>query len=125
MDDNSNLKNLKISTIEDAPKQKIFTVDFSKKLLNDIAMLRQFLREHFYTNTQVARMDMKSQRIIEELFAVFMEDRKLLPENIRSKLSPSANDAADAEVICTYIAGMTDMSALEEHRKLYDVHTRF
>ena len=35
------------------------------------------------------------------------------------------NDEDIAEVICEYIAGMTDIAAIEEHRKLFDPHTRF
>lgn len=125
--DNSkaNLKRLKIRSHEDAPKQKIFTVDFSDQMKTEIAQLRVFLKEHFYTNTQVARMDMKSQRIVEELFALFTSDWKLLPEEVRSRLSPCSKDAEIADAVCTYIANMTDMNAVEEHRKLYDVHTRF
>ena len=95
------------------------------QMKTEIAQLRVFLKEHFYTNTQVARMDMKSQRIVEELFALFTSDWKLLPEEVRSRLSPCSKDAEIADAVCTYIANMTDMNAVEEHRKLYDVHTRF
>lgn len=121
----ANIKRMKICTIEDAPKQKNFVVDFSENMKSDIALLRQFLRANFYTNTQVARMDMKSQRIVEELFSLFTNDTKLLPEEIRHKIPSNAKDAVIAETVCTYIANMTDMNAVEEHKKLYDVHTRF
>ncbi len=36
----------------------------------EIQALRKFLSEHFYNHTNVVRMDMKSQRIIEELFFI-------------------------------------------------------
>ena len=92
---------------------------------DEIKQLRSFLKEYFYTHTSVARMDMKSQKIIEELFNVFMNDYKLLPMDLRGRLSSCPKDAEAAEIICEYIACMTDMSAVEEHRKLFDVHTRF
>ena len=70
-------------------------------------------------------MDMKSQKIIEELFGVFMNDYNLLPMELRAQISSQTKDEEAAEMICEYIAGMTDMAAVEEHKKLFDVHTRF
>ena len=67
----------------------------------------------------------KSQKIIDELFNVFMNDYKLLPMELRSKITPQSKDREAAEIICEYIACMTDMCAVEEHRRLFDVHTRF
>ena len=88
-------------------------------------MLRGFLKEHFYTTTSVCRMDMKSQRIVEELFSVFMGDWKLLPMDVRAQISPQSKEEDIAGTVCEYIANMTDMCAIEEHKKLYDPHTRF
>ena len=70
-------------------------------------------------------MDMKSQKIVEQLFELFMTDYKLLPMELRRNLPSSPSDEELADIVCAYIAGMTDMAAVEEHRKLFDVHTRF
>lgn len=121
----NNLKQYKINTEKDARIQKKLMVDFSDKMKGEIKLLRQFLKQNFYTHTSVARMDMKSQKIIEELFAVFMSDYNLLPMELRAQLNPNTKDEIAAEIICEYIAGMTDMAAVEEHKKLFDVHTRF
>ena len=121
----NNLKQYKINTENDARIQKKLMVDFSDKMKGEIKLLRQFLKQNFYTHTSVARMDMKSQKIIEELFAVFMSDYNLLPMELRAQLNPNTKDEIAAEIICEYIAGMTDMAAVEEHKKLFDVHTRF
>lgn len=121
----NNLKQNKINTENDARIQKKLMVDFSDKMKGEIKLLRQFLKQNFYTHTSVARMDMKSQKIIEELFAVFMSDYNLLPMELRAQLNPNTKDEIAAEIICEYIAGMTDMAAVEEHKKLFDVHTRF
>lgn len=120
-----NIQKYNISDCDDARKQKKFMIDFSDEMKNNIKLLRQFLKEYFYTATPIARMDMKSQKIVEELFAVFMNDWKLLPMNERARISSQMNDEDIAEVICEYIAGMTDIAAIEEHRKLFDPHTRF
>lgn len=125
--DNSklNIKKNNIITSQDARNQKSFIIDFSTQLHQEIAMLHQFLKEHFYTNTSVCRMDMKSQRIVEELFAIFMCNWKLLPMNVRQNINSQSKENEIAETICEYIANMTDMNAIEEHKKLFDPHTRF
>ena len=121
--ENLSLHNIK--TDNDARYQKMLMVDFSQEMKNNIKLLRTFLKDYFYTHTSVARMDMKSQRIIEELFNVFMDDHKLLPMAQRERLSAIKTDEDAAEIICEYIAGMTDMCAVEEHKKLFDTHSRF
>ena len=120
-----NIAEHKIRSCDDARKQKKFMIDFSDGMKADIKLLRRFLKEYFYTATPIARMDMKSQRIVEELFAVFMNDSKLLPMETRALIGAQAKDAETADVVCEYIAGMTDIAAIEEHRRLFDPHTRF
>ena len=70
-------------------------------------------------------MDMKSQRLIEQLFDLFMNNPKLLPMDIRKKLPTNDKDKELAETICDYIANMTDIMAIEEHTRLFDPNTRF
>lgn len=120
-----NLLKANIETSDDIRRNKQFTAGFSAAMTADLALLRKFLKTHFYTTTSIARMDMKSQKIVEQLFELFMTDYKLLPMELRRKLPPSPSDEELAGAVCAYIAGMTDMAAVEEHRKLFDVHTRF
>lgn len=121
----ANLRARGIDTPDAARRQKSFTVDFSAQMKKELKELRTFLKEYFYTATPIARMDMKSQRLVEELFALFMDNPKLLPMEQRGLLSPQSTDAETAEVVCDYIANMTDIMAIEEHRKLFDPVTRF
>lgn len=121
----ANLRARGIDTPDAARRQKSFTVDFSAQMKKELKELRTFLKEYFYTATPIARMDMKSQRLVEELFALFMDNPKLLPMEQRDLLSPQSTDAETAEVVCDYIANMTDIMAIEEHRKLFDPVTRF
>ncbi len=120
-----NLLENNIETAADIRHSRQFTAGFSASMTADIALLRQFLKTHFYTTTSIARMDMKSQKIVEQLFELFMTDYKLLPMELRRNLASAPSDEELAETVCAYIAGMTDMAAVEEHRKLFDVHTRF
>ncbi len=121
----NSIRALGVKTAEDVRRQKQFLIGFSSSMQKQISMLRRFLKEYFYTNTSVARMDMKSTKIVEGLFNAFYEDWHLLPSPERQFAKSAADEKALADIICTYIAGMTDMGAIEEHQKLFDIKTRF
>ncbi len=121
----ANIKKFGLKTGDDIRRHKQFTAGFSADMQRNIALLHDFLKERFYTVTPIARMDMKSQKIVEDLFAVFMDNYHLLPMNIRRMLSPVAQESELVETVCTYIANMTDMMAVEEHQKLFDAYRRF
>ena len=79
--------------------------------------LKNFLRIHLYRHYRVLRMSAKAQRIISDLFGVFMADSRLLP--------PQSQHLADerdrARAVSDYIAGMTDRYAIREHRRIFAV----
>ena len=120
-----NLKRHNIQTPKDARKQKTFMIDFSDTMKKDLKLLRNFLKENFYTTTSIARMDMKSQRVVEELFKLYSDNPKLLPMEIRHTIPQNGSDEQIAEAVCDYIANMTDIMALEEHNKLFNPLSRF
>lgn len=121
----NNIKNNKIISSNDARNSKCFTVDFSQKMKTQLKDLREFLTNNFYTHTNVARMDLKSKKIVTELFNAFMNNHKLLPMDIRSDISNNTKEHDVAEIICEYIACMTDMGAIEEYNRIFDVNMRF
>lgn len=120
-----NLQLGKYSSCDDIRCADSAVASHSVAMQKEIKELRQFLCEHFYNHTNVVRMDMKSQRVVEELFNVFMSDWRLLPELERQKISADLPEMEIAGIICTYIANMTDMGALDEHQKLFNNMTRF
>ncbi len=120
-----NIKNNNIKTQDDVRKAKSFTANFSKDMHQHIYDLHQFLIRNFYTHSNIARMDMKSQKIVEDLFNAFMNDYKLLPMELRPQIDKTTNDVDKAECICGYIADMTDAFACEEHQKLFNISYRF
>jgi dGTP triphosphohydrolase len=70
-------------------------------------------------------MDIKSQKIIEDLFNVFMDDYRLLPKSLSFEINNNTSDKDKATQICTYISDMTDAMAVEEHQKLFNISYRF
>lgn len=121
----ANISKNKIFCCDDARGQKDFTVDFSDQMKDELLLLRGFLKENFYTHTNVARMDAKSQQVTEGLFSAFMDNHNLLPMELRGKIKNAGTDANAAEIICEYIACMTDMGAIEEYNRIFDVNVRF
>ncbi len=114
-----------IETTADIRKAKKFTAGFSEEMQSKIADLHTFLTRHFYTHSNIARMDAKSQKIVEDLFSAFMEDCRLLPMDLRQEIDFCSIEADKAEKICTYIANMTDAFAVEEHQKMFNISYRF
>jgi dGTPase len=91
-------------------------IGFSGPVAAEQAELKQFLRNALYRHYRVVRMSSKSQRILSDLFAAFMGDRRLLPPQDQSRAEADAPRA-----IADYIAGMTDRYAIREHRRLFSV----
>lgn len=120
-----NIEDFNIKTSDDVRNNKTFTANFSKEMHLQIHQLHQFLTTHFYTHTNIARMDMKSQKIVQDLFNAFISDEKLLPMELRPQMNAARTDEEKADCICTYIADMTDASAVEEHQKLFNNAYRF
>jgi dGTPase len=91
---------------------------FSEAMRADERPLRTFLWDNMYRHFKVNRMIARAKRVVAELFAAFMNDPSVLPNDWAERCGPPGG-AAMARVVCDYIAGMTDAFALEEHRKLF------
>ncbi len=98
--------------VRDAPTLTAFSPEMQEKNRE----LKSVLRTQLYRHYRVLRMSAKSQRVISELFAAFMADPRLLPQQYRR---PQAVEQARA--VADYIAGMTDRYAIREHRRLFAV----
>jgi dGTPase len=85
--------------------------------------LKAFLREHVYKHYKVRRMTSKARRVVTELFAAFLDDPRLMPEEhstTAARLALEQGPAGRARAVADYIAGMTDRYAILEHRRLFD-----
>jgi dGTPase len=97
-------------------------VAFSQGMLDDLGELRAFLYARMYRHFRVNRSRSQARRIISELFKLFLAEPGVLPDGWRERHeAKSGDEAAQARVVCDYIAGMTDRYAIEEHRKLFNL----
>jgi dGTPase len=96
-------------------------IGFSDEVARDSLELKRFLRSQLYDHYRVRRMTRKAERIVADLFGLFMDDQRLLPPQYHDKVRAVHEDrTARARVVADYIAGMTDRYAIREHRRLFD-----
>jgi dGTPase len=91
-------------------------IAYSPDMNEQQRVLKAFLRTRLYRHYLVLRMSAKAQRIISDLFGVFMADSRLLPPQFQSL---AEHDRARS--VADYIAGMTDRYAIREHRRIFAI----
>jgi dGTPase len=116
------LSDQKIKNVEDIRNAKIQIVQFSSVMFEKVQELRQFLWDHMYKHYTVNRMRYKAERIIGNLFNLFLDRPECLPNDWQTLYETSGTSKSDqARLICDYIAGMTDRFAIVEHDRLFDL----
>ena len=105
----------KLATLEDVRRAPVL-IAFSDELNEEQRMLKRFLHTNLYRHYRVMRMSAKAQRIIGDLFGVFMADNRLLPPAFQRQ-----GEVERARSVADYIAGMTDRYAIREHRRIFAV----
>ena len=111
------------TSIEEIRNQSSALIKFSDEVRHANLELKRFLRQALYQHYRVHRMASKAQRIINELFAAYMNDLTLMPTeyNEWAKYKEKMQGTTGrARVISDYIAGMTDRYAISEHDRLFD-----
>ncbi|HEX5362729.1 MAG TPA: deoxyguanosinetriphosphate triphosphohydrolase [Gallionella sp.] len=114
----SNIAAQKLETLEDVHRAPVL-IAFSDEMNAQQRVLKGFLRVNLYRHYRVMRMSAKAQRIISDLFGVFMGDPRLLPPQFQQR--EGNGEAERARLVADYIAGMTDRYAIREHRRIFAV----
>jgi len=89
-------------------------IGFSDDMLRWNRELKDFLYKQMYRHYRVVRMQVKAEKILEDLFAAYQLEPSTLPDHIQSFIDKRGLE----RTICDYIAGMTDRYAIDEHQKL-------
>lgn len=113
-----NIVSRKISSLDDVRKNKVL-VEFSPAMREKNIQLKKFLYDRLYNYYKVKRMMEKAKRFIKELFHAYMKQPLQLPPEVQQKMGKFKTIAAKAQVVCDYIAGMTDRSVQDEYMKLF------
>lgn len=106
-----------VKDIEDVRHAPSRLAGFSSIVAQQGAALKQFLFSRVYSMPAIAEERDRSVLALEELFRFFMQRPDRMPPNYAEE----ARRGAAHQVICDYIAGMTDHFLLRQHRDLLGV----
>ena len=107
------------ATVDDIRRHDRPVVAFSDAMTEANLAVRDFLFHRMYRHWRVNRTMAKSKRVVQVLFSLLHGGPQMLPPLWRARAG-DAGSAQCAQVVCDYIAGMTDRYALEEHRRMTD-----
>ncbi|MBQ3053284.1 MAG: deoxyguanosinetriphosphate triphosphohydrolase [Clostridia bacterium] len=90
-------------------------IEFSTDVHSAFTKLRDFLFKNVYADNIAKDEEVKAHNIISTLYNHFISHPESLPEDEQIKLK----DTCAQRVICDYIAGMSDVYAINEFTKIY------
>ncbi len=96
-------------------------VTFTSAMTAQEKELKAFLYARLYRHPEVMRVRVDAERIVRDLFDVYFNDPRAMPDGWREGLD-RAEDRVKSRHVADFLAGMTDTYALKEHRRLFD-HT--
>ena len=105
-----------IRSVEDLQKLAFNVIGFSEDMQRRNRQMKDFLYANMYRHHRVVRMAVKAERIITDLFNGYQSESSMLPQHVQDMIESRGLE----RTICDYIAGMTDLFALQEHHKLFD-----
>ena len=79
-------------------------------------VLRKYMFDNLYTNPIVKGEETKAEEIIILLYKYFMDNPEQLPLEFKEMIEHSESLS---DVVCDYIAGMTDNYAVEVFQGIY------
>ncbi|MFA5085252.1 MAG: deoxyguanosinetriphosphate triphosphohydrolase [Candidatus Omnitrophota bacterium] len=115
-----NIRHYKIRKQQDVLKLPVRLVAFSGELEKARKPMREFLKNNLYQHYRVIRMSNKAYRFITALYNVYLDKPEQLPPSTHNRLKSEDKH----QVICDYIAGMTDRYALDEYKKFFEPYER-
>lgn len=115
----ANLGETRPSSANDVRRCGRTIIGFSALLEEADRQLKTFLFDHMYRHPNVVEQRSHADRVIRELFDVYLADPAQMPEGWAAGLG-KAEEAVKARSVCDFLAGMTDNYAIGEHRRLFD-----
>ena len=102
-----------IHSLEDVRAFPTRLAEFSESVQQERKTTREFLYRALYYSPALDAEKQNAERVIRELFDLWIEKPSELPASYREK----AEQEPLARVVCDYIAGMTDNYVSEQHQK--------
>ncbi len=107
------LQSAEIRSLEQVRQHPTRLVSFSFEVDIDRRQAKEFLYQNLYFSPALQSEKEDAERVITNLFEYWMANPESLPVSYQEK----ARQESHAQVVCDYIAGMTDNFIYEQHRK--------
>lgn len=108
-----NLQKHNIKSLEDIKNFPKFLVEFSPKMQEIHLLIKKFLMQKMYRHQLVNVMTNNAKDVINSLFDFHFLKPEILPKERYEEYLQNKNSQNLAEIICDYIAGMTDRFAIK------------
>ncbi len=92
-------------------------VQMSEEIAEAMQGLRKFMFENVYRNPVAKREEGKAVEMVKNLYLYYMEHEELIPDEFRQLMVQ--NGDSKEQVICDYIAGMTDTYAVKTFQEIF------
>ncbi len=93
------------------------TICMSERVKNAMITLRQYMFDHVYVGSRAKEQEQKAQHIIVQLYEYFIKNPHLLQGEFQHMIQ--AQKEPIEQIVCDYIAGMTDRYAINIFCKIY------
>lgn len=93
------------------------SIQMSEETEEAMIGLRKFMFENVYRNPVAKREENKAVEMVKKLYAYYMEHEDLIPEEFKL-LSMMYGDSKE-QIVCDYIAGMTDNYAVKTFQEIF------
>ncbi|HTA32692.1 MAG TPA: dNTP triphosphohydrolase [Solirubrobacteraceae bacterium] len=114
--------------VEDVPTTGAMRVFVDPDIVREVEALKMLVRVYVIRRPGLAVVQHGQQRVVRELFSAYYKasgegkdgDRRIFPPGPKRTLDEGGNDSAHrARVVVDLIAGLTEETAVELHRRLY------
>ncbi len=105
-------------SVEDIRGLGYSVIQFSNTLWAQLKQIRAFLFTRMYRAPSVMEVRAEVSKVVEELFPIYLNDPKQMPERWHCDIEAAQDETALARIVSDYIAGMTDRFALQDHARL-------
>ncbi|HJW84653.1 MAG TPA: deoxyguanosinetriphosphate triphosphohydrolase [Anaerolineae bacterium] len=109
-----------VKSVEDVQALPSNVVAFSQELQARNRLHKDLLLRRMYRHHRVLRMQVKADRLLQQLFEAYIAEPRQMPESTQALI----DEVGLQRAVCDYVAGMTDRFALDEHQKLFDPSVR-
>jgi len=110
------LRESDVSSVEALQSLPYNVIGFSEDMHRRNRQLKDFLYANLYQHPRVVRMQVKAERVLNDLYNAYLKNPDILPRHFQAFIDTLGLE----RTICDYIAGMTDRYAVEEYQKVFD-----